>query len=234
MIYPGSDLKFRITATQPDFNLSEDWFEIRIKDQYGRLRMTITKSDCFWDDQGSWYFVIDDARSAIYTAFFHGRYEDEDYDDQRRDFRDVQELCRVGYTGGPCRCHCRHSHVVHYEQVWSVSIDGEDYLADKDGRYILTADGKRICFKSDKAKEIDDMGKVRLNTLTGEQFKQLIEGDNPNGEVDTIPEVLRGMAGITDEETVQHDVQERIEENLNEQQAEHADIDEIFGGGSSE
>lgn len=209
MIYPGTDLKFRITATQPDFQLSEDWFEIRIKDQYGRVRYTIGKSDCFWDDQGAWYFVMDDVRKGIYFAFFHGRYEDEDYDDQRRDFTDAQELCRVGYCG--CKCGCKCKHVVQYEQVWTVSVDGDEYLCDCDGRYILTADGDRICFKNNKSQTIDDMGKVRMQ-MTGDEFLQFMEGRNPDGKIDTIPEMMDAARGISDDETIQHDVDERIEQ----------------------
>ena len=209
MIYPDTDLKFRITTTQSDFNLSEDTFEIKIKDQYGRVRYTIGKSDCFWDDQGNWYFVMDNVRTGIYFAWFHGRYEDEDYDDQRRDFTDVQELCRVNYHDMPPRCH--HRHVVQYEQVWTVSVDGEDYLADCDGNYVLTSDGNRICFRSNKQQTIEDMGKVRLN-MTGDEFLQLVEGRDPNGEVNTIPEMMTAMDGISDDETIQHNVQEQIEQ----------------------
>ena len=209
MNYPGSDLKFRITATQPDFNLSEDNFEIKIKDRYNRVRQTVRKADCFWDDQGGWYFVMDNVRTGIYFAWFHGRYEDEDYDDQRRDFTDVQELCRVNYHAAPRHHH--HKHVVQYEQVWTVSIDGEDYLADCDGNYVLTSDGNRICFKSNKQEIIDDMGKVRMK-MTGDEFLQFMEGRNPDGTIDTIPEMMDAARGISDDETIQHNVQEQIEQ----------------------
>ena len=226
MTYPGSDLKFRITTTQPDFNLSEDNFEIKVKDQYGRVRQTVRKADCFWDDQGNWYFVMDNVRTGIYFAWFHGRYEDEDYDDQRRDFTDVQELCRVNYHAGPRHHH--HKHVVQYEQVWTVSIDGEDYLTDCDGNYVLTSDGNRICFKSNKEQIIDNMGKVRMK-MTGDEFLQFMEGRNSDGTIDTIPEMMDAAQGISDDETIQHDVQERIDETLDENIATHGDIDEIFG-----
>lgn len=231
MTYPGTDLKFRITTTQPDFNLSEDTFEIKIKDQYNRVRQVVTKSDCFWDDQGGWYFVMDDVKTGIYFAWFHGRYEDEDYDDQRRDFRDIQELCRVGYCG--CKCGCKCKHVVQYEQVWTVSIDGDEYLCDCDGKYILTADNKRICFKNPKAQQIEDMGKVRLDTLTGEQFKKLVETFEPNSEVDTIPELMHAMQGISDDKTVRDDVQQQIDEHDTENEAQDSDIDSIFDQGAS-
>lgn len=207
--YPGTDLKFRITTTQPDFDLSEDTFEIKVKDRYGRVRYDIKKSDCFWDDQGNWYFVMDNVRTGIYSAWFHGRYEDEDYDDQRRDFTDVQELCRVNYPKGLCR-RC-HKHVVQYEQVWTVSVDGEDYLCDCNGKYILTAEGDRICFKNNKQEIIEDMGKVRMK-MTGDEFLQFMEGTNPDGKIDTIPEMMAAAQGISDDETIQHEVQEQIEE----------------------
>lgn len=231
MTYPGTDLKFRITATQPDFQLSEDWFEIRIKDQYGRVRWTLKRDDLFWDDQGQWYFVMDDVRKGIYYAFFHGRYEDEDYDDQRRDFYDIQELCRVGYLGGKCCCKCKH--VVQYEQVWTVSIDGDEYLCDCDGKYILTVDNKRICFKSDKAQEIEDMGKVRLQTMTGDEFKQFVEDHKPNGEIDTLPEMLDAAKGISDDETIHEHTVGQMEEHDADNEATDADIDSIFDQGAS-
>ena len=210
MIYPGTDIKFRITATQSDFQLSEDFFEIVIKDHHGRIRKTITKSDCFWDEQGNWYFLIDDARKSIYYAHFYGRYEDEDFDDQHRDFYDVQELCRVGYRGTPIPCKCKH--VIQYEQVYTVSIDGEDYLADCDGKYILTSDGKRICFKNDKAQEIEDMGKVRMQ-MTGEEFLQKWEGRDQNGEINTVPELMDAAKGISEDKTIKEEIQEEVEES---------------------
>lgn len=225
MIYPDTDLKFRITATQPDFNLSDDTFEIRIKDQYGRVRYTIRKSDCFYDDLGQWYFVMDNVRTGIYFAWFKGRYEDEDYDDQHRDFTDVQELCRVNYPTGRRR-HC-HKHVVQYEQVWTVNMDGEDYLCDCNGKYILTAEGDRICFKNNKQEIIEDMGKVRMK-MTGDEFLQFIEGTNPDGKIDTIPEMMAAAQGISDDETIQDDVQEQIEEHDEDNEATDADIDSIF------
>lgn len=229
MIYPGTDLKFRITTTQPDFNLSEDDFEIRIKDQYGRVRQTVTKSDCFWDDQGAWYFVMENVKRGVYFAYFHGRYKDEDYDDQRRDFTDAQELCRVGYCGGTRCCKCKH--VVQYEQVWTVSVDGDEYLADKYGRYILTADGKRICFNNPKAQQIDDMGKVRMQ-MTGEEFLRKWESFDSNSEVDTIPELLHAMQGIDDAETIKDDVQQQMAEHDQDNEATDDDIDSIFDGNS--
>lgn len=206
MNYPGSDLKFQVTTTQQDFQLTDDDFTIVIKDHYGRVRQALTKNDCFYDTDGRFYFVVENVRRGVYYAFFNGSYEDDDFDKQRRVFADIQELYRVGYRGGGCcgkaeasgGCQCEHK--VQYQQVFEVSIDGEDYLRGSDGKYILTADDKRICFKNLKTQNIENMGKVRLDTMTAEEFKQFIEGENPNGDIDTVPEIIQAMKGQSDDE----------------------------------
>jgi hypothetical protein len=102
--------------------------------------------------------------------------------------------------------------VVQYEQVWTVSIDGEDYLADCDGNYVLTSDGNRICFKSNKQEIIDDMGKVRMK-MTGDEFLQLMEGRNPGGTIDTIPEMFDAAQGISDDTTIKDEIEEEVAES---------------------
>ena len=71
------------------------------------------------------------------------------------------------------------------------------------------------------------MGKVKLK-MTGEQFKQLIEGENPDGAIDTIPEMLRAATGISDDTTIRKDVDDQIDEGLVQNKGTEADIDEIF------
>ena len=209
MIYPGQDLKFKIETTFDDFLLTEDDFEIAIKDRYGRQRNLIKKEDCFYDSEGNFYFVVENVPRGVFYAYFKGSYEDDDYDKQKRVVCDQQLLFVCGEC--PCKNPCKCEHKVTYTQVWTVSIDGEDYRADCDGRYILTSDDKRICFKSDKQKEIDDMGKVRMS-MTGEEFLRKWEGTNPNGEIDTVPEMMNAMQGIRDDETIQEEINEKTEE----------------------
>jgi hypothetical protein len=223
---PGDDLKFRVTVDREDFSIYEDDFVILVRDQGGRTRWRITKDDCFWDTEGRWYFTLERVRTGMYFAFFKGSYEDEDYDKQRRVWNDRQELMEVGLgrTGHDTvavMSHCGHS--VHYEQVWSVSVDGADYLADCYGRYIYTSDGKRIMFTSKTSEKIDDMGKVKMN-MTGEEFLRLVEGKEPNEEVNTIPELMDAMRGISDDKTVIQEIEEKQDEN----EAGDSDIDEIF------
>lgn len=234
-IYPGMDVKFMVETFFDDFQLTEDDFEIKVMDPYGRTR-TLQKDDCFWDTDGRYYITLEKLLRGTYHAYFRGSYEDDDYDKQQAVVTDAQRLLTVPSPALACGCekeyigkdNCRCRHRVRYTLVWTVSIDGDDYLCDCDGKYILTSDGKRICFKSDKAKQIEEMGKVRLDTLTGEQFKQLIEGRNPNNEIDTLPEMLDAAQGISDEETIHEHTEHQIEQELEEEAATNEDIDEMF------
>ena len=200
MIYPGSDLKFQITSTRPGFHLAEDDFTIVIKDQYGRKRQVIRKIDCFYDSDGRFYFTVENVRRGVYYAFFDGSYKDDDYESQRRVFTDIQELYRVEYCG--CLCHREHEHTVKYEQVWTVSLDDDTYLTDVNGQYILTSEGKRIAFLSPNNDTAGSIRKVRMN-MTGEEFLQKWEGYNPNGTIDTVPEIMDAMRNQDDDGTTQ-------------------------------
>lgn len=230
-VCPGTDLKFRISTTKDDFTLAGDKWNIVIKNSMGRTVHRISKNDCYYDSEGRWYFNIQNPQLGTYTAIFIGAYEDEDYDESQRIWTDRQVLfvCREG-----CMMRKRRSrHMpypacpVHYEQVWACSIDGEDYLADCYGRYVYAADGKRIQFTSDLTQTIEDMGKVKMK-MKGEEFLQLIEGKDPNGAVNTIPELMDVMQGVDDKETIPQKIQDEIDENEEENEATDSDIDEIF------
>lgn len=219
-IYEGADVKFQITTEFENFQLTEDDFKIVIKDRWGRTRCTIVKDDCFYDSDGRYYFTIENVRNGIYQACFFGKYEDNDYDKQKAVITDKQQLfvvpscvdgCNCGNNNQEgCKCQC--SHGVHYMLVTTVSVDGEDYLCGSDGKYIFTSDGKRISFKSDLSKKIDDMGKVILDTMTGEEFKQFIEGRKPDGTINTVQEILDATQGIGDESTIKQEIEKDIDE----------------------
>ena len=189
MIYPGDDLKFRVTTEIPDFQLSEDNFIIVVRDRYKRIVARIAKDDCFYDDHGNFYFTLEKVRTGWYYAFFTAYREDEDFDDQRAAFADTQPLCTVGYCEKHAPrmhdCDCGH-HLVHYEQVWVVSVDGADYLTDCYGRYVMGSDDKRIQFTNATSQHVDDMGKVKMK-MTGEEFLKKWEGRDQNGEINTVP-----------------------------------------------
>ena len=219
---PGDDLKFRITARREDFQLSEDPWRIVIRDQWGRTKRTVTPQSCFYDDEGRFYFTLENVRQGVYYAYFRGSVEDEDYDKRRRVFNDRQVLIEVGIATRR-RKGRRCSGSIEYEQVWAVSVDGADYLADCDGRYVLTGDGKRIQFTNHTSQEVEEMGKVKMK-MTGDEFLRLMEGKEPNQEVNTIPELMDAMRGISDDKTVVEEIEDMQDEN----EAGESDIDEIF------
>lgn len=151
MIYPGTDLKYRITNEIPGFDIDADNFIVQIVDRYGRVRCSVSKDECFQDSENRWYFTIDGLKTGIYYARFKAYLPDEDYDKLFRCFTDEQPLCVIGF----CEEHAPHMrdcdkdrHLVHYEQVWTTNIDNGTYLCGSDGSLILTADGKRISFKN--------------------------------------------------------------------------------------
>lgn len=84
------------------------------------------------------------------------------------------------------------------------------------------------------------MKKINLDTLTGEEFKQLIEQFSKDGKIDTIPELLAFLSNIPDDMTLEEyiaehgghvdpeDVKKAVDDVLDEQTADSSDIDEIF------
>ena len=229
-VAPGTDLKFRVTVTKDDFTLAGDSFMIVVKNSWGRVFRRILKTDCFYDTEGRWYFVVENPAPGEYTAVFTGTVEDEDFAKQRRFWTDRQSLfvCREGCTETARRRRRPEGCPVQYEQVWTVGIDGEEYLADCHGRYVYTAEGRRIQFTNDLSDYVEDMGKVKMK-MTGEEFLKLVEGKEPNSEVNTIPELMDAMRGISDDRTVIDEIEEKQDEN----EAGDSDIDEIFDGGGA-
>ena len=156
MIHAGTDMKFRATTNIVGFSLARNRFSISIKNRWGKLMadedgepMVITNENCFYDSDGNCYFTVGGLPNGQYNAFFTGYIEDDDYDTQEKRVTDKQLIVEVGDKVCDCHetCYCEQQHDIHYEMVYEINIDGETYLADKDGKYIFTSDGKRIQFK---------------------------------------------------------------------------------------
>lgn len=227
-IYPGTDVKMQIIANIDDFLLTENNFLILIKNRWGRIVKRVDKNDCFYDSDGRFYFVLGSLPRGEYYAYFKGWIDDDDYDEQTATVTDYQLLLKVPSLPSPLHPSTPSPlHKVSYQVVQVVDVDGEAYLADCYGRYIYTSDGKRIQFTNDVSEKIEDMAKVKLN-MTGEQFKMLVEGENPNGAIDTIPEMMRATTGISDDTTIRKDVDDQIDDGLEQNKGTEADIDEIF------
>lgn len=227
MIYPHTDLKFRITITASDFNQRSNPWGLRIIDRFGREIQNLAKKDFIRDSEGRFYFDMKNVLTGEYKAITTIGIPDEDFTTGYQQRTDAQIFLHVNMCmcHPMCGCHCTTDGMeVLIERVWTVNIDGGDYLAESDGTPILDSNGEKIYFRN----YIDDedettMAPVKLN-MTGEEFKRLIEGEIPDGKIDTIPEMVRAMTGIDDDTTIKEDVQDQMDE----QQADHSDIDEIF------
>jgi hypothetical protein len=184
-------------------------------DRFGRVFKEYAKKDFIRDTEGNYYFQMKDVLTGEYKAITTIGIPDEDFASGYQQRTDAQIFLHVNMMMCHPACGCRHKTDgmgVVIERVWSVSIDGEDYLADVDGNPILTSEGEKIYFINPIDKEDEDMGKVKLN-MTGAEFKKLIEGDEPNSEVNTIPEVMRVMQGISDDTTVKKEIEDEVEES---------------------
>lgn len=148
MNYAGQDIKFKVTSSFENFSLSENDFSITVKNSWGRVTAKVPKDECFRDSEGNFYFTLECVNEGAYEAIFRGSVPDNDYIKMTATIVDRQWLvtvghcdCRVSHHASRCGCP---DHNVHYEQIWTVNLDNETYLADKDGNIILTADGRRI------------------------------------------------------------------------------------------
>lgn len=200
MIYPGTDLKFKITASIPNFDIAEHGCSVEIVNRRGRVQKTIPKSAMFSDEQGNWYFNIENVRSGPIFVRFNAEIPDKDYNKQVRIVTDYQLLCWVGVSpygcpnGSSSSSSSSDTHNVTYTQVWTVNLDGDTYLTDEQGNLILV-NGQRVRFTNtaepDRAVSLD---------MTGDEFKTLIEGRSDDSQINTVPEVLDVMQGL-DEDT---------------------------------
>ena len=211
---PGTDLKFRVTVTRENFTLDDDLFNVVIKNRWGRVVARLLKSDCYQDSEGRWYFNVENVQEGEHYAIFVGVIDDSDYGKQKRMWHDSQLLFigRDGCIGTESRPTPHGDDCpVSYEQIWTVKVADGEYLADRDGNLFYTSDDKRISFSDRSSAD----GKVRLS-MTGDEFLKLIEGRDPNNEINTIPELMDAMQGISDDTTVKEEIEDEIDEDTPE------------------
>lgn len=195
MVHSGSDLKFRIATDLEGFSLGRDPFAITVFDHYGRVRWQLTKNECFYDAEGQWYFLLDRVPRGVYFAQFTAFTPDMDFNDTYRRTLDRQLLIVVDYHAPLSRKHCSHdTHFVTYTLTSATNMDTGTYLEGSDGSIVFTSDDQRI--------EITPTAhrRVQLDELTGEEFKQMIEGRSDDAKINTVPEVLDVLQGM-DEDT---------------------------------
>lgn len=210
MIQEGTDVKFKVTAVINGFIMAEDPFIIVVKNQWGQVKYTVNKYNTLHDAEGNFYFALPAMARGEYTASLTALIEDEDFPDGVRRMVDVRWLVTIGSEDKSVRHDKTDGADVKYERVWIVSVEGDVYLTDEDGNALLDKDGQRIYLtRTDQ----DQSTKVRLS-LTGNEFKQLVEGRNQNGKIDTLPEAFDTLSGIDEDTEVTISTQEDIDEMM--------------------
>ena len=194
MIYPGTDLKFKVSAIGRGMTLADNDFTLVVKNGYGRVMLVADKQDMLTDSAGGFYFTMSAVPSGSYTAILTIAKVDINFDGARQHIVDQSPLCTVSGSnvkmGGPGT----DGLVVCYERIWTVNIGDGVYLCDVNGNPILDVDGNPIILQEQGSEQSD----VRLS-MTAEEFKQLIEGRNKNGKIDTLPEVMDAVEDIGDD-----------------------------------
>lgn len=200
MIHAGTDLKFRVKTQIEGFTMKNDDFSIVIKDWCGRTKYVIYKRDCLVGSDGNYYFTIDNVPNGLLVAVFKAKRIDTDFEDDYQTVVDRQNLVYVGGNDYCCDSESQETDgmAVAYKRVWTVNISGYVFLAEEDGTPILDSEGQKIYLLSSVA---DTSAAVPLG-MTSAQLKQLLEGHNPNGKIDTIPELIDAAGGINDDTEV--------------------------------
>lgn len=101
---------------------------------------------------------------------------------------------------------------------------------------------KKVLIDGTKLNANSEKKSTRLDTLTGDQFKVLIEQISPDGKINTIPELIDFLNGIpegmtleeyvaehgVDPEALAQAVDEAVDDKFDEEQCSYEDIDSIF------
>lgn len=194
MIYPGTDLKYKVTAIGRGVTLADNDFTLVVKNSYGRVMLAMEKQDMLTDSAGGFYFKMVNVPGGVYTAILTIAKTDINFDGACQHVVDYSPLCTVSgesvKMGGPST----DGLVVCYERIWTVNIGEGVYLCDVNGTPILDSEGKPIMLSEQESEQSN----TRLS-MTAEEFKQLVEGRSQNGKIDTIPETMDALGGINDE-----------------------------------
>lgn len=211
MIYTGTDLKFKMSASVVGFHLKYDNFCVVIKNRWNQVKYIIEKSDMLTDNSGNYYFMITNVQKGVYYAELTVERNDNDFDSGIQHMVDRQYLVSVDSEEFFDENTSTEGMAVAYQRVWYVNVGGYVYLAESDGTPILDADGNRIYLRSSGSDESAD---VHLD-ITVKQLKELLEGKNDNGKIDTIPEMVDTLGGMEENTEVSVSQQEDIDNMMN-------------------
>ena len=144
IIYPDTDLKFRVDFSLDDFDPQADPWVLTLRNEFRKL--PITKDDCLVDAEGHFYITV---RARLGRTFVTATCSipDGDYADGYRQETDEQFLFEP-YCTMPdyAKGYCRHPHWVTFTRVWMSNFndDGLIMLLDRYGQVIHDRNGNPI------------------------------------------------------------------------------------------
>lgn len=144
VIYPDTDLKFRVDFSLEGFDPKTDPWLLQLRNEFRKL--PITKDDSLVDEEGNFYITVRARIGKTFVTTTCG-IPDGDYAGGYRQETDEQFLyepyCTMpGYAMG----YCRHKHWVTFTRVWMTSVndDGLMLLLDRNGQVIHDRNGNPI------------------------------------------------------------------------------------------
>lgn len=183
MIPAGTDLKYRVDFNVEGYNPLIDGFKVAVKNRWGDSKYLFDNENALTDTEGNIYITLDAVPSGVYYAETTVGLADRDFQDGRQHIVYKCHLVNVGcgvQQAQACNCQPEYGSV-EFTRVYTLNIGDGTYLYDSDGNPIEGSDGQ----------------KVRLS-MTAQEAKDLLEGRNDNGTIDTIPEVMDALGGMND------------------------------------
>jgi len=194
MIYPGTDLKFKVTAVGRGMTLADCGFAIVVRNSYGRVVFVAEKHDMMTDSAGGFYFMMKSVAAGVYRSTLTIEKPDINFDGSFQRIVDVSYLCSVGSVDTGRQLHETDGVAVCYERVWTVNIGEGVYLCDVNGNPILDSEGQPIMLQ-DQETEAES---VKIN-ITAAELNRLLTARDKNGKIDTLPEVMDAVGDIGDD-----------------------------------
>lgn len=232
MIYPGTDLKFKVSAVGRGMSLADCGFAIVVRNGYGRVVFVADKQDLLTDSAGGFYFMMKSVAAGEYTSTITIEKPDINFDGAKQHIVDKSPLCSVNSHGVWMSKQATDGLAVCYERVWTVNIGEGVYLCDVNGNPILDSEGQPIML-SDQGSESES---VKLD-ITAAELSRLLTSRDKNGKIDTIPEVMDAIGGLGDDTEMSvmtdEDTDEMMDRVLNKDQEYDVmtddDVDDMMG-----
>lgn len=146
-IYPGTDLKYRVTFNDEGFDPIENDWAVELLNAYGQKVGEATKEQALIDTEGRFYITLR-AMSGKYFARTSYQMPDKDFETGHGQQTDIQVLYDTGCgclprLKQPC-CETDTEHAVTFERVNIQNVEGLLILLDRNGDAIIGSDGNTI------------------------------------------------------------------------------------------